>query len=409
MHVGDVVMSVRYLRLAVFFSSSLFFGLAVTVFIVGVPEWERALYTWIHAAMPADSVRVWFVVTRLGSERFILLAGVVILALLPGRLVRHAWLWVAVVIAATWLEDVAKDLVGRPRPVSFRPGFPSGHTTTAAAFYFLLAYLTGTIVHRRWRPLAWLLAAVMVFAVALSRIALQAHWPLDTVGGAALGLTLATAAALWHQFHSCWEPHGVSRRWHAWMEWLDQRKDVAPLAFFAVLFIIPRFTDDHSVRDLVVDAGGLLILATGLTLRLWALARPGLVGSRDEPRSALVVSGPYAYVRHPIYIANVLVGVGIALIAENLLALVVIPSMMCMFYRLVVHVEEATFRARWGREYDLYCAEVPRWFPRHAPKVPVSGDRMTWAAVRRDYRALMVTAALVMWAEITHALSHLLR
>lgn len=389
-----------------FLSSSFFFGLAVAVFIVGVPGWERAAYKWFHGVLPPEAVPVWFVLTRLGSERFILLAGVVVLALLPGRLLRHAWLWIAIVMCATWLEDVAKGLVGRPRPVSFRPGFPSGHTTTAAAFYFLLAYLTSTMVHRRWGRIAWLLAAIVVLTVALSRIALQAHWPLDAVGGAALGLSLAATAAWWHDLNPG-QRRGVSRRRHVWVEWLAQRRDVVALGFFAVLFVIPRFTDDHHIRDLVVDTGGLLVLATGLTLRVWAVAQPG-VGSGDERPSAFVTSGPYAYVRHPIYVANVLVGLGVGLIAENVLALVIIPSMTCLLYRLVVDVEEAQLRERWGEEYDAYCTRVPRWLPLRAPAVPAGAGRIVWPAVRRDYPALIVIAVLATWAEMTHVLSHAL-
>lgn len=401
-------MSIWLLRVLMLSACSLFFGLAVTVFIIGIPEWERGIYGWVHRAMPPDAVPVWFVLTKLGSERFVLPAGLVILALLPGRLLRHAWLWVAVVLASTWLEGVAKDLVGRARPVSFRPGFPSGHTTTAAAFYFMLAYLAATVVHRQWHPLAWMLATVAVITVAVSRIALQAHWPLDTVGGAALGITLAAAAAWWHQSH-LWEPRGASRGWRIGVEWLDRRKDVVALASFAVLLVMPRFADDHRVRDLLVDASGLLVLAAGVTVRLWAVAQPGLVARGDERRTALVTTGPYAYVRHPMYIGNVLVGIGVTLVAENILALGVVTSMMCLLYRLVVRIEEAKLRARWGHAYDVYSATVPRFLPRRARGVRTIADVSVWAAVRQDYRALTTTALLATGAEITHVLSHLPR
>ena len=63
----------------------------------------------------------------------------------------------------------------------------SGHTTVAFACAAVLApYLT-----RRWRVVGYALAT----AVALGRIVVGAHFPLDVVGGASLGLLLGY---LWH-------------------------------------------------------------------------------------------------------------------------------------------------------------------------------------------------------------------
>ena len=101
------------------------------------------------------------------------------------------------VLAADVLGDLTafglRELIGRPRP-SMRyasphtlvraptdPSFPSGHTTIAFACAAVLAYF-----RPRLAPLLFLLAA----AIALSRIYVGVHYPLDVVGGAALGLAI---------------------------------------------------------------------------------------------------------------------------------------------------------------------------------------------------------------------------
>ena len=99
------------------------------------------------------------------------------------------------------LDNAAKELIERPRPpavlgrdVVLRDssatgwGFPSGHTTAA----FALAAVLHPLLPGRWRWGAWLLAA----AVGVARIYVGAHFPLDVVGGAALGAVIGGGAGL---------------------------------------------------------------------------------------------------------------------------------------------------------------------------------------------------------------------
>lgn len=93
-----------------------------------------------------------------------------------------------------------KIAFGRPRPdlvphldhVS-SASYPSGHATSAAVVYLLLAWLAP----RRWRTAAWALAAAMILLNGFSRMMLGVHWMSDIVGGTLLGLGFALAAAWW--------------------------------------------------------------------------------------------------------------------------------------------------------------------------------------------------------------------
>jgi undecaprenyl-diphosphatase len=99
----------------------------------------------------------------------------------------------AVVLSSVGISSVAtailKSLIARPRPLAVLGGaliaseaggsFPSGH---AARIFSLTALLGGLK-----KPLRVALLA-LTFLVAISRVYLGAHYPLDVVGGAALGL-----------------------------------------------------------------------------------------------------------------------------------------------------------------------------------------------------------------------------
>jgi undecaprenyl-diphosphatase len=112
---------------------------------------------------------------------------------------RRPWIFVAVLcadIAADLLSYGMRDWIDRRRPPLVYPepkplvhvphsgAFPSGHSATAFACATVLAWYD-----RRLAVPAFVLAA----AIAWSRVYVGVHWPLDVLGGAVLGVLLATA------------------------------------------------------------------------------------------------------------------------------------------------------------------------------------------------------------------------
>ena len=99
-----------------------------------------------------------------------------------------------------FLARLVKSLVHRGRPSQYLPdvnlhgpaasglGFVSGHAAVAVA----LASVASPYLSRRARRVAWTLAAV----VCLSRVYVGAHWPLDVIGGAAVGFAVGAAVHL---------------------------------------------------------------------------------------------------------------------------------------------------------------------------------------------------------------------
>ena len=94
-------------------------------------------------------------------------------------------------VAADLLSRGLKEAVGRERP-HLRPlidlpassSFPSGHAATSFACAAVLAWLV---------PRLAVPAFVLAAAIGYSRIYVGVHYPLDVLGGAALGLAVATA------------------------------------------------------------------------------------------------------------------------------------------------------------------------------------------------------------------------
>ena len=113
---------------------------------------------------------------------------------------------------------------------------------------------------------------------------------------------------------------------------------------------------------------GVVLIVPSVAVLVNSFARFALEGLGTPapvfPTRHLVVSGPYRYVRNPMYLAvvAVIVGQGLLFGDVRLLAYVVFPWLAAHLF--VVFYEEPKLRRSFGAEYETYRANVPRWIPR---------------------------------------------
>jgi undecaprenyl-diphosphatase len=156
---------------------------------------DRSVAKWGARNASSVSTHALNGVTQLGSI-YVVIGLCVVLALVELHRTGGRWIVPFIVLVVAGEEaasTVIKEVVDRARPAfnpaaaTLGPSFPSGHTTTAAAFYAAAALLLG-----RGRP-RWARAAItggavaIAVAVAASRVFLDVHWLTDVIGGLALG------------------------------------------------------------------------------------------------------------------------------------------------------------------------------------------------------------------------------
>jgi len=81
------------------------------------------------------------------------------------------------------------------------------------------------------------------------------------------------------------------------------------------------------------------------------------------PPKMLVTSGPYRYLRNPIYMGQIVMLIGFALFFRSSGVLVLAVSWAAFVCGFVLIYEEPGLKKRFGEAYEDYCGRVPRWLP----------------------------------------------
>jgi protein-S-isoprenylcysteine O-methyltransferase Ste14 len=125
--------------------------------------------------------------------------------------------------------------------------------------------------------------------------------------------------------------------------------------------------------ELLLNWGQLHLEPWFLPLLAWGYLQYRLVGQyrlrlggggpgMDTPPERLVVSGPFAWCRNPMYLGHILFLLGLTLGLQSALAAIITVATMVWFQFRVVR-DEKRLRERFGRPYVDYTERVKRWIP----------------------------------------------
>jgi protein-S-isoprenylcysteine O-methyltransferase Ste14 len=122
-------------------------------------------------------------------------------------------------------------------------------------------------------------------------------------------------------------------------------------------------------------AVGLPTALAGELLRCWAVGYSGETTRGDRVAAPkLATSGPYAYVRNPLYLGNFITALGFAvaftgknaLPTKLALGATALGTMAALYAAIIPH-EERYLREKFGDEFDRYCERVPQLLPQIEP------------------------------------------
>jgi protein-S-isoprenylcysteine O-methyltransferase Ste14 len=179
-------------------------------------------------------------------------------------------------------------------------------------------------------------------------------------------------------------------------------RSYTPIPFLLVMLVFAQPT------AMTMTIGAFLV-AFGELMRFWGVAYAGsltrVTGSVGAPE--VIVSGPFAYVRNPLYVGNMLTYIGIGVMSDALFPWLVSAAAVYFAFQYfqIVLAEEEFLVNEFGVGYVEYKKNVPRFIPRVIPYAHPSQvhQQARWhKAVRSERRTfqalgLVLLVLLVLW------------
>ena len=179
-------------------------------------------------------------------------------------------------------------------------------------------------------------------------------------------------------------------------------RSYTPIPFLLVMIIFAQPT----VVSMMI---GVVLVAFGESMRFWGVAYAGsltrVTGNVGAPE--VIVAGPFAYVRNPLYVGNMLTYIGVGVMSNALFPWLVSAAAVYFAFQYfqIVLAEEEFLVNEFGAGYVEYKKNVPRFIPRVIPYAHSSQvhQQARWhEAVRSERRTfqalgLVLLVLLVLW------------
>jgi protein-S-isoprenylcysteine O-methyltransferase Ste14 len=146
-------------------------------------------------------------------------------------------------------------------------------------------------------------------------------------------------------------------------------RSFTPIPFVILMLIF----EEATITSLII---GFVVAVAGELIRLWGVSWAG-----SETRTTggvggtyLVISGPFAHVRNPLYVGNILMYLGLGIMSMSLFPYLQIVAILFFIvqYQFIVKEEEGFLIKKFGNDYQKYLQNVPRFFPRATKYIDTS-------------------------------------
>jgi protein-S-isoprenylcysteine O-methyltransferase Ste14 len=187
------------------------------------------------------------------------------------------------------------------------------------------------------------------------------------------------------------------------------RNALGPVLCLLALFVThPSYPLGRGSLNLLLDLAGILVALLGEALRIVTIGYEYIErGGRNRQvyASRLVQGGVFAQCRNPLYLGNILLTLGLALIVNAMVFYLVVLPLVIYAYTAIVAAEEQFLRNTFGAEFDQYCRRVNRWIPSlRGWRASIAGMRFNWRRVLvKEYNTIFVVllalVAVKLWSD----------
>lgn len=190
-------------------------------------------------------------------------------------------------------------------------------------------------------------------------------------------------------------------------EWLFRWRSYLPL-FMIGLFLLAfsEFRNPTGGRLLgrVWEVVCLLISLAGLGIRILTVGYvpEGTSGrnTRGQIADVLNTTGTYSLVRHPLYLGNFIIWLGISLFARIWWFSLIIVLIWWLYYERIMFAEEDFLEEKFGEAFSAWADKTPAFFPKFIGWTKSTLPFSWKTAIRREYSSLFAIIVVFTLMEI---------
>lgn len=175
-----------------------------------------------------------------------------------------------------------------------------------------------------------------------------------------------------------------------------EMRSYTPIPFLLVMVFFAAPTPDSLIAGFVVALIGEAIRFWGVSIAGSETRTTGAVGATN-----LITDGPFGHVRNPLYVGNILMYIGCAVMSNAFPPYLAVVTLLwfSLQYHLIVSREEEHLKSAFGEEYATYCKNVPRFMPRlsrYAGEHSFHREPNFSRGIQSEMRTLQAFAAVVL-------------
>jgi len=180
-------------------------------------------------------------------------------------------------------------------------------------------------------------------------------------------------------------------------EFFFKYRSYTPIPFILPLLLFARPTE-------ITLISGFVLVIIGEFMRIWGVSYAGgETRTRKAGASNLITQGPFAYLRNPLYFGNIVIYLGIAIMANTFFPFMIIFVFIfsCFqYYYIIVDTEEPKLKELFKNSYDDYCSSVKRFLPGAAYDISKQSKvkfdiRAGWKSEKRTFQSMFTMVLMV--------------
>lgn len=180
--------------------------------------------------------------------------------------------------------------------------------------------------------------------------------------------------------------------------WLFKYRGQIPVILFILAFPAVSVIDYSaiSVETMrTVNYATFACTALGFLIRCYTVGTTphGTSGrnTREQVAETLNTTGIYSMVRHPLYLGNFLMWLGIVAYTKNFSFTVIFCLLYWLYYERIMMAEEGFLSSKFGASFTEWSSRVPAFLPKFGDFKPASRPFSIREVLRREYSGVMAT------------------